>query len=44
MFPPDMQSNVRNQMYLASEALRLMPKYGPADVRSRRRHPRNYRG
>ena len=27
--PANMQSNVRNQMYLASEALRLLPKYGP---------------
>ena len=24
-----MQANVRNQMYLTSEALRLLPKYGP---------------
>ena len=27
--PASMQANVRNQMYLASEAIRLMPKYGP---------------
>ena len=27
--PADMQSNVRNQMYLTSETLRLMPKLGP---------------
>ena len=27
--PASMQGNVRNQMYLASEAIRLMPKYGP---------------
>ncbi|HEY4008635.1 MAG TPA: inorganic phosphate transporter [Acidobacteriaceae bacterium] len=27
--PAGMQANVRNQMYLASEAIRLMPKYGP---------------
>src|SRR6185312_7538712 len=27
--PPDMQANVRNQMYLASETFRLLPKYGP---------------
>jgi PiT family inorganic phosphate transporter len=27
--PADMQSNVRNQMYLTSETLRLLPKYGP---------------
>jgi len=27
--PPNMQANVRNQMYLTSETLRLLPKYGP---------------
>ena len=27
--PQDMQANVRNQMYLASESMRLLPKYGP---------------
>ncbi len=27
--PSEMQSNVRNQMYLASETLRLLPKFGP---------------
>jgi len=27
--PPDMQANVRNQMYLTSETFRLLPKYGP---------------
>ena len=27
--PQDMQANVRNQMYLTSEAFRLMPKSGP---------------
>jgi PiT family inorganic phosphate transporter len=27
--PANMQSNVRNQMYLTSETLRLMPKLGP---------------
>jgi len=27
--PPEMQSNVRNQMYLVSETMRLMPKFGP---------------
>jgi PiT family inorganic phosphate transporter len=27
--PPDMQANVRNQMYLASETIRLMGKSGP---------------
>jgi PiT family inorganic phosphate transporter len=28
--PANMQANVRNQMYLESEGLRLLPKYGPA--------------
>ncbi|MBS1821508.1 MAG: inorganic phosphate transporter [Acidobacteria bacterium] len=28
--PDDMQANVRNQMYLVSESIHLMPKYGPA--------------
>ncbi len=27
--PSSMQANVRNQMYLTSETLRLLPKYGP---------------
>jgi len=27
--PSSMQANVRNQMYLVSETLRLLPKYGP---------------
>jgi PiT family inorganic phosphate transporter len=27
--PSEMQANVRNQMYLVSETLRLIPKYGP---------------
>ena len=27
--PQDMQANVRNQMYLASETFRLLPKFGP---------------
>ena len=27
--PQNMQANVRNQMYLVSESLRLLPKYGP---------------
>ncbi len=35
--PPEMQSNVRNQMYLVSETFRLIPKFGPkfspADVK-----------
>jgi PiT family inorganic phosphate transporter len=28
--PANMQSNVRNQMYLVSETMRLLPKYGPS--------------
>ena len=31
--PSTMQANVRNQMYLTSETLRLMPKYGPEGKR-----------
>ena len=27
--PPEMQANVRNQMYLVSETFRLIPKFGP---------------
>jgi PiT family inorganic phosphate transporter len=27
--PDNMQSNIRNQMYLVSETLRMVPKYGP---------------
>jgi inorganic phosphate transporter, PiT family len=27
--PANMQANVRNQMYLTSETMRLLPKYGP---------------
>jgi PiT family inorganic phosphate transporter len=27
--PEDMQANVRNQMYLTSETMRLLPKFGP---------------
>jgi hypothetical protein len=27
--PNEMQANVRNQMYLASESMRLLPKFGP---------------
>jgi PiT family inorganic phosphate transporter len=27
--PSEMQANVRNQMYLVSETMRLLPKYGP---------------
>jgi PiT family inorganic phosphate transporter len=27
--PPEMQANIRNQMYLTSESIHLLPKYGP---------------
>ena len=29
LVPPDLQGNVRNQMYLTSETFRLLPKFGP---------------
>ena len=37
--PPDQTRNFRNDMYLVSEALRLMQKIGHARVRRRRRAP-----
>jgi PiT family inorganic phosphate transporter len=39
-----MQSNVRNQMYLASEAIRLMPKFGPKMSAADAGVLANYRG
>jgi len=42
--PPGMQSNVRNQMYLASEAIRLMPKFGPKMSAADAGILANYRG
>ena len=42
--PPAMQGNVRNQMYLASEAIRLMPKYGPKMSAADAGILANYRG
>ena len=42
--PQDMQANVRNQMYLTSEAFRLMPKYGPKMSDSDTRVIANYKG
>ncbi len=39
-----MQANVRNQMYLASEALRLLPKYGPKMSDGDTKVLANYRG
>jgi PiT family inorganic phosphate transporter len=42
--PAGMQANVRNQMYLASEAIRLMPKYGPKMSAADTAVLTNYRG
>jgi PiT family inorganic phosphate transporter len=42
--PPGMQANVRNQMYLTSETLRLLPKYGPAMSAGDTAILKNYRG
>jgi PiT family inorganic phosphate transporter len=42
--PAGMQANVRNQMYLASEAIRLMPKYGPHMAAADTAVLANYRG
>jgi PiT family inorganic phosphate transporter len=42
--PSDMQANVRNQMYLASETLRLMPKFGPKISAGDQAVLKNYKG
>ena len=42
--PQNMQANVRNQMYLASESLRLLPKYGPAMQQQDVAPLENYKG
>lgn len=42
--PPEMQSNVRNQMYLVSETMRLLPKYGPAISDADKKVFTNYKG
>ena len=42
--PAEMQANVRNQMYLASEAIRLLPKYGPKMSDTDVKILANYRG
>ena len=42
--PAGMQANVRNQMYLADEAIRLMPKYGPKIAADDAAVLVNYRG
>ncbi len=42
--PQQMQSNVRNQMYLTSEAMRLMPKFGPKMSEEDVKPLTNYKG
>jgi PiT family inorganic phosphate transporter len=42
--PSSMQANVRNQMYLASEAIRLLPKYGPKVSDDDKKVFANYKG
>lgn len=42
--PAAMQANVRNQMYLTSETIRLMPKYGPALSANDQKVLANYKG
>ena len=42
--PQEMQANVRNQMYLTSEALRLMPKFGPKMSEADIKPITNYKG
>jgi PiT family inorganic phosphate transporter len=42
--PANMQANVRNQMYLASETIRLLPKYGPKLSANDQKILTNYKG
>ncbi|MCU1223812.1 MAG: phosphate transporter [Edaphobacter sp.] len=42
--PSNMQANVRNQMYLTSETLRLLPKYGPKVNDDDQKVLKNYKG
>jgi PiT family inorganic phosphate transporter len=42
--PANMQANVRNQMYLTSETLRLLPKYGPKVSADDQKVLTNYKG
>ncbi len=42
--PQQMQANVRNQMYLTSEAMRLMPKFGPKISAQDEKPIANYKG
>ena len=37
--PADMQANVRNQMYVTSETMRLLPQVRSEDVRERHQSP-----
>ncbi|AXC14025.1 Low-affinity inorganic phosphate transporter [Acidisarcina polymorpha] len=42
--PSNMQANVRNQMYLTSETMRLLPKYGPKMSEDDIKPLTNYKG
>lgn len=42
--PPEMQTNVRNQMYLTSETMRLLPKFGPKMPEEDIKPLTNYKG
>ncbi len=42
--PQDQQANVRNQMYLTSESLRLLPKFGPKISTDDIKPIENYKG
>ena len=42
--PPEMQANVRNQMYLVSETFRLIPKFGPKISADDAKVIANYKG
>jgi inorganic phosphate transporter, PiT family len=42
--PDNMQTNVRNQMYLTSETMRLLPKFGPKMSESDIKPLTNYKG
>ena len=42
--PNEMQANVRNQMYLASESMRLLPKFGPKMSEADIKPLTNYKG
>jgi PiT family inorganic phosphate transporter len=42
--PANMQANVRNQMYLVSETMRMLPKYGPGVSDDDKKIFGNYKG